>query len=311
MSRYLNPYTDFGFKKLFGEEGSKDVLMDFLNTLLPAVHQIASLTLQNPDRAADLPLERRAIFDIHCHTAQGDRFVVEMQKARIRYFKDRALFYSTFPIREQGKRGEWDFALSPVYFVAVLDFFYDEEEEHAKLKREVQLMDQDCEQFYDKLTFIFIQMPAFKKTEAELVTHYDKWLYFLKHLPDFDQIPQILNEPVFQKAFHLTELSNLPPEERDVYDKNLIDYWSSVAAVETSYQEGLEKGRKEGRKEGREEGREEGKEEGMGIGYGQAAEDIASNLIVQTDMDDSQIAQLSGLPIPLVVALRRKIEASK
>jgi predicted transposase/invertase (TIGR01784 family) len=106
ISKYFNPYTDFGFKKLFGEEGSKDLLMDFLNQLLPAHHQIAQLSFKNPENFSNTVEERKAIFDIYCESASGERFIVEMQKAKMHFFKDRSLFYSTFPIREQGQQNK-------------------------------------------------------------------------------------------------------------------------------------------------------------------------------------------------------------
>ncbi|WP_275575162.1 Rpn family recombination-promoting nuclease/putative transposase [Methylocucumis oryzae] len=109
--KYLNPYTDFGFKKLFGEEASKELLIDFLNQLLPKHHQIAGLSFKNPERLANTAKQRKAIFDIYCQTAKGERFIVEMQKAKVKYFKDRALFYSTFPIRDQGKKRRMEFCV--------------------------------------------------------------------------------------------------------------------------------------------------------------------------------------------------------
>jgi hypothetical protein len=121
ISKYFNPYTDFGFKKLFGEEGSKDLLIDFLNQLLPTQHQIAKLSFKNPENLSTTLEERKAIFDIYCESASGERFIVEMQKAKMHFFKDRSLFYSTFPIREQGQKGVWDFRLLPVYFIAILN----------------------------------------------------------------------------------------------------------------------------------------------------------------------------------------------
>ncbi|MCK5356342.1 MAG: Rpn family recombination-promoting nuclease/putative transposase, partial [Methyloprofundus sp.] len=158
-AKYLNPYTDFGFKKLFGEEGSKDLLIDFLNQLLPARHQIATLLFNNSEQLNETLTERTAIFDIYCQTETGSKFIVEMQKAKVNYFKDRSLFYSTFPIREQAKKGGWDFKLLPVYFIAILDFHYDEKEEERKFRRDVCLKDQDGDIFYDKLHFKFLQMP--------------------------------------------------------------------------------------------------------------------------------------------------------
>jgi len=245
MSRYLNPYTDFGFKKLFGEEASKDLLVDFLNQLLPAHHQIASLQLKNTENLPDIPFERRAIFDIACTSITGERFIVEMQKAKHHFFKDRALFYVTFPIREQAEKGEWNFKLSPVYFIAILDFIYDEQEEQRKFRRDIALKDQDGEIFFDKLHFKFLQMPLFNKTEQELNCHFDKWLYFLKHLVNLENIPQILNEPIFQKAFQVAELANLSREQLTVYEQNLLDYWTTKGVIETARIEGKLEGKLE------------------------------------------------------------------
>ncbi len=239
MATYINPYTDFGFKKLFGEEGNKDLLIDFLNQLLPAHHQIADLAFRNVQNLPDLPEERKAFFDVHCKAISGERFIVEMQKAKVKYFKDRSLFYITFPIREQSQRGEWNFKLDPIYFVAVLDFEYDEAEEKRKFRRDIALKDQDGELFYDKLHFKFLQMPLFTLQEHELQTKFDKWCYFLKNLSSFDHIPTILNEPIFQKAFETSRLANLTEEQRRAYDENLIQYWGFKSAIETAVEEAL------------------------------------------------------------------------
>jgi predicted transposase/invertase (TIGR01784 family) len=237
MAKYINPYTDFGFKKLFGEEGNKDLLMDFLNQLLPAHHQIIDLNFRNVENLADISAERKAIFDIHCKAISGERFIVEMQKAKVKYFKDRSLFYITFPIRDQAQQGEWNFKLEPIYFVAVLDFEYDEAEERRKFRRDVALKDQDGDVFFDKLHFKFLQMPLFRLREHELKTKFDKWCYFLKNLESFDHIPNILNEPIFQKAFGTAELAGLSPEQRATYEENLIQYWGMKSALETAVEE--------------------------------------------------------------------------
>ena len=159
MSRYINPYTDFGFKKLFGEEVNKDLLIDFLNQLLPAHHQIQSLHFKNVEQLPLYPDDRKAIFDIYCISPAGEYFTVEMQKARMDHFKDRALFYSTFPIQEQAKRGLWNFELSAVYFIVILDFITDHADDTLKFRQDVSLRDQDGELFYDKFHFCFLQMP--------------------------------------------------------------------------------------------------------------------------------------------------------
>lgn len=238
MSRYINPYTDFGFKKLFGEEANKELLIDFLNQLLPPRHQITELDFRNVESFAELSHERKAIFDIHCQTQSGERIIVEMQKAKVNYFKDRSLFYATFPIREQSKRGEWDFRLNPIYMIAILDFQYDEKEEKQKFLRSIKLKDQDGEIFYDKLNFKFLQMPLFDKQENELESHFDKWVYFLKKLESFDEIPAILREPIFEKAFGVAEIANMTAEQYAEYQESLLTYIEVKEVVKTAKDDG-------------------------------------------------------------------------
>jgi predicted transposase/invertase (TIGR01784 family) len=254
MAKYINPYTDFGFKKLFGEEANKDLLVDFLNQLLPPHHQIADLSFKNSENIPDLSTERKAIFDIHCKSLSGEHFVVEMQKAKINFFKDRMLFYLTFPIREQAQRGEWDFKLTPIYMIAILDFEYDEAAERRKFLRFVQLKDQDCEVFYDKLHFKFIQMPLFTKEAHELKTHFDKWIYFLKKLETFDEIPAILKEPIFEKAFKTAEVANMTAEQREEYEQSRLSYLEVKEAVNTAEMDGRKKEKYEIAKEMKESG---------------------------------------------------------
>ncbi|MEY3220723.1 MAG: hypothetical protein RIT27_2080 [Pseudomonadota bacterium] len=280
MSRYLNPYTDFGFKKLFGEEANKDLLTDFLNQLLPPKHQIADLQFKNPENLPDLPLERKAIFDIYCKSVTDEEFIVEMQKAKLNFFKDRALFYSTFPIRDQAKKGEWDFKLSAIYYVAILDFIYDENKEKQKMFRDVALKDQDGDLFYDKLHLKFLQMPLFNKQEHELKNHFDKWLYFLKNLENFDHIPAILKEPIFEKAFNTLEEANLTREQLEQYQKSLLTYWELKGVVDTAY----------------DDGKVDGKEEGLIEGLRKGKLEIARNL-KQEGFSVEMIEKITGLSI--------------
>ena len=254
QSRYFNPYTDFGFKKLFGEEGSKELLRDFLNSILPIKHPIETLSFKSPESLPDQEEQRKAIFDVYCQTEAGERLIVEMQKAKINFFKDRTVFYSTFPIREQAEKGKWDFRLRPVFCLAILDFTFDElARSHDNYLSTVQLRNQYCEVFYDKLMYVFVEMPRFNKTEDQLQTQADKWLYFLKNLEDFNQIPAILNEPVFQQGFEIAEIGRYTPQQMDQYEHSLKVYRDLVAAMDTAVEEGFNTGFEKGREEGREE----------------------------------------------------------
>ncbi len=266
MSRYINPYTDFGFKKLFGQEADKDILISFLNSVLPERHRIKTLRFRNAEQLGPTAIERKAIFDIFCEAESGEKFIVEMQNAKQHFFKDRALFYAAFPIREQGIPGDdWQFELKAVYFVGILGFEYDEQEERRKFLRDVMLKDQDGDVFYDKLRFIFLQMPLFTKTESELKTNQDKWLYFLKHLAKLEDIPAILREPVFERAFATAEMARLSSDEQFVHMQQQMVLWDNYAVMKTAEMELMEarsKGRREGMLEGKREGVIEGKREG-------------------------------------------------
>ena len=277
MAKYINPYTDFGFKKLFGEEGSKELLVDFLNQLLPPHHQIANLNFHNSEILPESEEDRKAFFDIHCIATSGERFIVEMQKAKVKHFKDRALFYTTFPIKDQAQKGDWNFELSAIYFIAILDFFYDEKQEEAKFRRDVMLKDQDCEIFYDKLHFKFLQMPAFTKKENELETRFDKWAYFLKHLENFDDIPKILNESIFENAFKIAELAKFSSDQRLEYEKSRMTYLGLKAVSDTAKEDGFVEGEAKGFVKGEAKGKEKGLIEGEEKGVTKVAKSMKSD----------------------------------
>lgn len=246
-ARYVNPFTDFGFKKLFGEEASKPLLKDFLNALLPPHARIAELQFKNRERLGASDAERRAIFDLHCEAENGEQFIVEMQKAKQNFFKDRSVYYATFPIQEQAQRGDWDYRLAAVYCIGILDFCFDERGTDPAHPREVlhtvQLKNQAHQIFYDKLTFLYLEMPHFQKTEEQLSGRLDQWLYFLKHLEDFAEIPHIFGgEEIFAQAFHAAELAALGPGERQAYQRSLKTYRDLGAVVSTAFDDGTIRG---------------------------------------------------------------------
>lgn len=249
MDRYINLFTDFGFKKVFGEELNKDLLISFLNTLLPARHQIDTLEYSRNEWQGLTAFERRAIIDLHCKTQDGTYFIVELQKAKQNYFKDRALFYASFPIQEQGQKGEWDFKLKAIYTIGILDFFFDDTD-RADVIHTVQLKNQKNQVFYDKLTFIYLTMPNFTKPLKALTTLQDKWLFVFRHLPELADVPPSLQEDIFQKLFHIAELVTLPRQERMAYEDSLKHYRDLKNVTDTAYGDGMADGRQIGRQEG-------------------------------------------------------------
>ena len=253
QGKYINPFTDFGFKKLFGEEFNKELLIDFLNQVLGEREQILDLTYLNTEQPGKTETDRKAIFDLFCENEQGEKFIIELQNVKQQYFKDRSIYYATFPIQSQAQKGkDWDYYLKAVYTIGILNFSFPDQPNQERYLREVQLLDkQTHEVFYDKLTFIYVEMPRFRKEEAELVTHFDKWLYVLKNLPKFQERPQKLQEKVFQKLFNEAEIAKLNPTDMQAYEESLKVYRDNYSVMEYAKKEAKEEGREEGKEEAR------------------------------------------------------------
>jgi len=255
-AKYINPFTDFGFKKLFGEEASKPMLIDFLNSLLPESN-IVDLAFKDKEQLGQTDQDRKAIYDIYCENEKGEKFIVELQKAKQKYFKDRTIYYSTFPIREQAEKGEWNYQLKAVYCIGVLDFTfddYDNEPEKSEVIHTVQLKDQHNRLFFDKLKYVYLEMPNFNKTEQELGTglhsvRLDEWLYFIKNLEDFQSIPAIFKDEIFMQAFEKAEIAKYSEKEFKEYQQSLKYFRDNNAtfeyAIETAFDEGKDAGKME------------------------------------------------------------------
>ena len=262
--KYINPFTDFGFKRLFGEEMNKDILMDFLSELLAEqIGTITELQYKSNEKRGRTEEDRRAIFDIYCQNAQGERFLIEMQKSKQAFFKDRTVYYSTFPIQEQAQLSDWNYRLDAVFTIGILDFmFEDDKADKTKYRYDIKLSEIETHKvFYDKLTFTYLEMPKFTKTIAELETRFDKWMYVLKNLHKLDRLPDTLREQVFERVFAVAEISRFTPEEHHEYEDSLKVYRDLQNSIDTAHDEGFAKGEEVGIKKGEEIGKEIGKTE--------------------------------------------------
>ena len=263
--RYVNFYTDFAFKRLFGTEPNKELLISFLNALLHGREEIREITYLNTEHLGTQEYDRRAVFDVYCVNEKGEHFLVEMQKGEQQFFKDRSVYYSTFAIREQAPRGEWNYGLKGIYTIGILNFCFNKKD--SSYCHEVKLMDTATrEVFYDKLTFIYLEMPKFTKTEAELSTMFDKWLYAIRNLPSLLERPRALYEKVFQRLFEAAEIAKFDRRERYEYEESLKAYRDWFSVMETAELRGEEKGHAKGLKKGLEEGLKEGHAKGLAEG---------------------------------------------
>ena len=297
-SRYINPYTDYGFKYLFGTEPNKEFTLAFINALLQGREVIKSLTMLPSEQLGDTQEDRRAVFDVYCENEQGDKIIIEMQKADQQYFKDRSIYYSSFPIRQQGVKGRWRFGLKAVYTIGILDFVFDEDKDDEEYYHHVvQLMDVKKKKvFFDNLTYIYLEMPKFKKTEEELETLVDKWLYALKNLPRLLERPKALQERIFKKFFDVAEVAALTKEDFFKYVESEQIYYDLDGAFRTANKKGYTQGKKKGLAEGRAEGRAEGLAEGRAEGRAEGHAEVARKLrVIGIAVDD--IVQATGLTL--------------
>ena len=268
--RYINPFTDFGFKKIFGEEANKEFLIDFLNELLGV--DIVNLTYLRTEKLGLAELDRRAVYDLYCENDAGEKFIVELQRAKQENFKDRSIYYASFPIQEQAKRGKWNYELKAVYFVAIMDFSFDNLHPDDFVHY-VQLMEtRRKEVFYDKLFFTYVEIDKFNKELVDLETHFEKWLYLLKNLADLEDIPVELDDETFQKLFKVAEISKYNARQRQNYRSSEKNYNDYILSLDTYFSDGFKEGIREGIKEGIKEGIEKGLQEGIEKGLQEGIE---------------------------------------
>ena len=273
--RYISLLTDFGFKRIFGTAINKDLLICFLNSLFAGKQVVKDVSYLNPEHVGDVYTDRKAIFDVYCEGENGEKFIVEMQNAYQTYFKDRSLFYSTFPIREQA---------------ALLNFDMNEEAfEKEKIRHSVQLCDTATHKvFYDKLEFIYVEIAKFNKSLEELETLYDKWLYALKNLYKLTQRPKELCDKVFDRLFEEAEIAKFTPQELREYEASKIAYRDIKNSVDTAKREGIA----------------EGMEKGMKKGMEKKSLEIAKKMLTK-GMDEATVMEITGLTAELIQQLSK------
>ena len=280
--RYISLLTDFGFKRIFGSDINKDLLIDFLNSLFNGEQVVKEVTFLNSEHIGDVYAERKAIFDVYCENEHGEKFIVEMQNAYQTYFKDRSLYYATFPIREQAPKGDnWNFKLQHVYVVVLLNYDMNEEAfSHESINHDVGLLDKQTHKvFNNKLTFKYVEIARFNKDINELETNFDKWLYVLRNLSRLDNQPTYLRNEVFNRLFSQAEIARFDKKELKAYEDSLKAYRDIKNSLDTAKEEGRAEGLAEGLEKGLEKGRAEGaSEKALTI----AREMLALNISVDT-----------------------------
>lgn len=300
MARFIDPFTDTGFKIIFGKENqSNDFLRLFLNGLLegePGFEPIVKITYRNTEHTPDSDSNRTTRYDIHCETESGHHYIVEMQRKPQPYFMARAVFYVSRKLTSQGKRdtsadGEWKYELTPVIGVFFCNFFLDEDH---RLVRHAMLCDTATDQPITPLMrYVFIQLPAFNKKEEECETPLDEWIYILKNMKNMDKMPFTTHREVFERLARVTNYEALSEPERERYDYDL--------KMARDYNAEMSYARTEGHKIGYDEGMQQGMQQGTFNTYRGVIDKMAG-----MGMNDDEIAKM----IPIGVAEIRSIRCS-
>ena len=274
--RYINPLTDFGFKRIFGT--------------------LSDITYKNSEKFGTNEEARRAVFDVYCTTDTGARIIVEMQNVYQDFYKDRSIYYSTFPIAEQAQRGNWNYELHDVYTIGILNFTFPEDKHSdSSIFREVKLMDTDSHEiFYDKLTYIYVELANFHKTLEECDSLLEKWIYCLRNLQNLMSRPMALQGRVFEKLFKTAEIAKMTTEDRRAYELSANAYRDIKNGMDAAKREGMEKGIAIGT------------EKGIAIGTEKGARakalEVARKMKAR-GLEDGMISEMTGLSAEVIKKL--------
>lgn len=290
MSRFINPFTDVGFKRIFGQEINKDLLIDFLNALLDGERQVKDIHFLDKELLPIYEKDRGLIYDVYCTDEKGEQFIVEMQNKEHANFRERTLFYLSQAISRQGEQGaEWKFNLKAVYGVFFLNFNLTSL--LPKLRTDIVLADRDThELFTDKMRYIFIELPLFTKEEEECETDFERWIYVLKNMETLQRLPFKARKAVFEKLEQIVDIAAMSKEDRMKYDESIKVYRDQLVMMEFERQQGEASGFTKGKAEGLAEGKAE---ERLKNARGMKAAGISPDLI----------AQITGLDLETIKGL--------
>lgn len=265
MGVFINPFTDIGFKRIFGQEFSKPLLLDFLNNLLVGERKIENITFLDKEMPRDIEGERSIIYDVLCETETGEKIIVEMQNQRQPFFKQRSIFYASEAISRQARKGrEWRFDIKAVYLIAFLNFTL--EDIGTTFRTDVALLDMRTKEvFSDKIRLIYLELPYFNNEADECENDFERWIYVLKNMETINRLPWTAKSAVFKRLEEIAEVRALTKEEQMQYDHALKVYRDNYNTFQGAIEEGMKEGREKGRADKTKEVAQNMKKMGMSI----------------------------------------------
>ena len=294
MARFIDPRVDWAFKRIFGSEDTKECLITFLNGLFEDELVIKDVTFAKTEKLGLRPDDRGVVFDVYCITNKGKHVIVEMQKKEQEYFADRALYYTARAIVQQGVRGIWDYHLAPVYTVCFMDFV-SSSPILKKFRTDLVLTDLQTRQLVsDRMRIVYLQLPLFDKhTEAECMDIFDCWIYIVKNMNMFEQMPFSEKYPVFRKLAEIGDLRKLSREELELYDEDIKNMRDIYATRKFDEKRGMEKGMAKGME--------------IGMAKGMEKEKLATaQRLLSMGLSDEQVSTVTELPLEDIQKMRKK-----
>jgi predicted transposase/invertase (TIGR01784 family) len=298
MQKYADPKNDLVFKKLFGEEKNKDLLIDFINKVLPTKH-VKDIEYLQTNLDPDVRIKKQSILDVLCTDENGSKYIIEMQNAREKGFEKRAVYYASKTYANQMDKGGKYADLKEVIFIAITDFtMFPSKEDYFSIHniRDIKTIENDLKDF----NFAFIELPKFKPKDQERESGIELWCDLFKYAADRKEITT--TDPIITKAYHTLEMSNWSQQDLidyEAYQKILLDNQAREDFVrDEGVKIGIEKGLQEGVKIGIEKGLHEGVNIGIekGLQEGRKDEKIEiARKMLKKGLDIDNIIDITGL----------------
>ncbi len=301
IGRFVDPLSDFGMKLIWGTEDHKGMLISFLNALFQGRKQIIDLTYNNTEKRGPQKRYRGIRYDLTCTDQDGVQFILEMQRVKQEFFRDRAVYYTASLIQEKGPKGKrnWNFQLPEVYFIGLMEFVFDDSIPNDWLHRASITDEHTGRSVYQKLGFVFIEIPKFNKPLEELTTDLDRWLFLLKNLGHLEKIPLALKQGIFKTLFKIVEVANLTKEQYMLYQRDLKAKWNEFANLTTARNEGLREGEKDGFQKGIARGKAEAEKKNKTA--------FVKNLLLETKFTVAKIAKLASVTEDFVEKVKKTL----
>ena len=220
--KFVDIKNDIAFRKIFGNENRKEVLISFLNAvlLLQENHKIVTVDILTPYQLPDIKGGKVTIVDVKAKDQNDKTYIIEMQVAEVEGFDKRVLYYASKSYSAQIERGDQYQKLNPTYFIGILDFEVTQNKNYISRHK---IIDVETNESYIKdIEFNFIELPKFKKSVNELESVIDQWVYFIKNAESLEVIPENLNDEGLKLAYEDADKHNWTKAELEAYDYVLM-----------------------------------------------------------------------------------------